>query len=54
MSDGSDYVLRPVMLGILRYESLFDGSVTLENIGQLNEALDVRDENTKRMRNRDK
>lgn len=48
MADGEDYVLRPVMLDKLRYESLLDGTVDIYDIAVLNEALDVMNENERR------
>ncbi|MBX9874645.1 MAG: hypothetical protein K2X84_07290 [Beijerinckiaceae bacterium] len=48
MPDGEDYVLRPVLEGLCRYESLIDGTLTLVDIARMNDALDVRDENAHR------
>ena len=45
MPDGTDFVMRPVMAGLCRYESLNDGTLTLCDIAALNDALDVRDDN---------
>ena len=38
------------MRGKLRYESLIDGTVTIYDVALLNDALDVMDENERRMR----
>ncbi|WP_153513882.1 hypothetical protein [Agrobacterium sp. ICMP 6402] len=43
-----DWLMRPVMRGLCRYESLKDGSVDLCDIAQMNEAIDALDENTQR------
>jgi hypothetical protein len=51
MSDDTDWLLRPVMAGKCRYESLKDGSLDLLDIAILNEALDVEAENQNRLRN---
>jgi hypothetical protein len=50
MEDGEDFLLRPVMEGMCRYESLKDGSLSLYDLMLMNEALDVRVENTYRLR----
>lgn len=41
--------MRPVLRGLLRYESLKDGSVDLADIALLNDALDVQIENDARV-----
>lgn len=46
-----DYVMRPVIEGLIKYESLIDGTLALSDIAVLHAALDVRDENI--MRHRD-
>lgn len=38
--------MRPVLEGCCRYESLKDGTLDLEDLARLNDALDVRDANT--------
>jgi hypothetical protein len=50
MTSQEDWLLRPVLEGLCKYESLKDGSLTLLDIAKMNEALDVRDENVLRMR----
>ena len=42
--------LRPVLAGACRYESLTDGTLGLEDVALLNDALDVRDENERRLK----
>jgi len=37
------------MEGLCRYESLLDGTLTLEDIARMNDALDVRAENQERL-----
>jgi len=37
------------MEGMCRYESLLDGTLTLEDIARMNDALDVRSENQDRL-----
>lgn len=49
MISEEDWALRPVLEGCVRYESLIDGTVSLEDLARLNDALDVRDENSRRM-----
>lgn len=40
--------MRPVLRGLCRYESILDGTLSLMDIMDLNEALDVYDENSYR------
>lgn len=42
-------MLRPVMSGMCRYESLKNGEIDLHDIARMNEALDVDDENRARI-----
>jgi len=41
-----DWLLRPAIKGMCRYESLKDGTLDLADIALMNEALDVVGENT--------
>ena len=50
MTSGEDWLLRPVLRGLCKYESLKDGSLDLLDISKLNEALDVESENQRRLR----
>ncbi len=50
MGDGDDWVMRPVLEGMCRYESLKDCTIDLEDLAKMNEALDVRAENERRYR----
>lgn len=52
MMSGEDWLLRPVLEGCCHYEGLKDGTLNLEDIARLNDALDVRDENTDRLTKR--
>lgn len=49
MASEEDWAMRPVLAGCLRYESLLDGTVTLEDLARINDALDVQDENSRRI-----
>lgn len=49
MGSGEDWLLRPVLDGMCRYESLKDGSLDLEDVARMNDALDVRCENERRL-----
>lgn len=53
MESGIDWVMRPVVNGLCKYESLLDGTLKLVDIARMNEALDVRDENQMRMMSKD-
>lgn len=45
LPDGLDFLLRPVHAGMCKYESLRDGSLTLEDIFLMNAYLDNADWN---------
>lgn len=47
MADGEDWLMRPVLKGLCRYESLKDGALDLADIDRMNEALDVHEANTR-------
>ena len=49
MASGEDWLLRPVVEGMCSYEALKDGTLDLEDIARMNDALAVRDENTRRL-----
>lgn len=46
---GEDWLLRPVLRGLCRYESLKDGSIDLADIALMNDALNAQDENARRL-----
>lgn len=48
LPDGMDFLMRPVASGMCRFESLKDGAIDLCDLALMNEALDCRDENTRR------
>lgn len=50
MGDKEDWVMRPVLEGMCKYESLKDGTLDLEDVARMNEMLDVRAENEERYR----
>ncbi|MDH0030315.1 MULTISPECIES: hypothetical protein [unclassified Acinetobacter] len=41
MPDGEDWLLRPVIKGMCRFESLKDGTLDLADIALMNDALNV-------------
>lgn len=45
LPEGEDWLLRPVVRGMCRYESLKDGSLDLSDVALMNDALDVVAEN---------
>lgn len=49
MPPGMDFLLRPVLRGLIKYESLLDGTLDLADVADLNDALDIADENQRRM-----
>lgn len=50
MPDGEDWLYRPVLEGLCSYESLKNGTLDLEDVAKMNDALDVRSENERRYR----
>lgn len=44
-----DFLMRPVLRNLCRYESLVDGTLRLIDFARMNDALDVMDENERRM-----
>lgn len=50
MADGTDFLMRPVLRGMVKYESLRDGTVDLNDVARMNDAIDVEQENALRMR----
>lgn len=50
MPDGEDWLMRPVIRGMCKYESLLDRTLGLEDFARMNDALDVQDENERRLR----
>lgn len=53
MVDGEDWLMRPVLRGLCKYESLRDGTLTLVDFVIMNEALDVEAENHYRATKKD-
>jgi hypothetical protein len=47
--DGLDWFLRPVARSWCKYESLHDGSLTLWQVAEMNDAIDLIDENDARL-----
>jgi hypothetical protein len=45
MPGEEDWIMRPVMARMCLYESLKDGTLDLIDIGRMNDALDVREDN---------
>lgn len=50
MAEGEDWLMRPILRGLCRYESLLDPSFDLADFILMNEALDVEGENQLRMK----
>ena len=48
MGDEEDWVMRPVLEGLCKYESLKDCTLDLADIARMNEAIDIRNENQSR------
>lgn len=50
MPDGEEWLMRPVIEGLCRYESLRNCELDLEDIAKMNDALDVKQVNEYRYR----
>lgn len=50
LPDWKGWLYRPLLRGLVKYESYKDGTLNLCDIDELNEALDVLDENDARAR----
>ncbi len=48
MTQKEDWIMRPVLRGLCRYESLLTGVIGLEDVARMNEAIDVEHENQRR------
>jgi len=48
LPNDKDWLMRPVLRHLCRYESLKDGTLDLYDIAEMNDALDVEDENQSR------
>ncbi len=48
LPDDLDFLMRPVLRGLCRYESLQDGTLSLFDIALMNDAIDAMDENAHR------
>ncbi len=46
--------MRPVVEGICSYQSLKDGSLSLEDLARMNDALNVKGENQQRLQPKEK
>lgn len=49
LPDGEGLLMNPVLRGVYRMESLLDGTLDLEHVYLANDALDVQDENERRL-----
>lgn len=52
LPDGMDFLLRPVLAGCCRYESLKDGTLGLADFAMMNDALHAQAENQARLTRR--
>jgi len=48
LRDGTDWLMRPVLHGMIRYTDLLDGSLNLVDIARMNDAIDIQAENRRR------
>lgn len=50
MTDGEDWLMRPIVEGLCTYDVLKDTNYDLEDFARMNAALDVKAENERRLR----
>lgn len=50
MASEEDWLMRPILRGMCRYESLTSGQLNILDFVKMNEALDVEAENQMRLR----
>lgn len=50
MTHGEEWLMRPVLRGMCKYESLIDCTLGMEDIARMNDAIDVEIENENRQR----
>ena len=50
MAEDEDWLMRPILRGMVRYDALLDTRYDLEDFVFMNEALDVEGENQLRLR----
>jgi len=50
LPNGENWLMRPILAGLCKYESLKDCSLDLEDFQKMNNALDVKEENEQRAR----
>jgi hypothetical protein len=48
MLSGEDWLIRPVLRQMCKYESLDDGTLDLLDVANMNDAIDVENENKQR------
>lgn len=49
LANGEDWLLRPVLRGMMRYESLVGYELDLADVALMNDAIDVEAENQRRL-----
>lgn len=49
MENNEEWLYRPVLRGLIKYESLLDGTLDLNDVAILNEAIDIEIENQNRL-----
>ena len=49
MPEGMDFIMRPVLRGLCKYESLLNGTVRMVDLARMNDAINVYDENEARL-----
>lgn len=50
LPDGTDWLMKPVLRGLCGYEGLVDGTLGVEDVARMNDALSTYDENMRRIR----
>jgi hypothetical protein len=48
MTSGRDWLMRPVLEHLVSYDKLLDGSISINDIAEMNEAMDVQAHNSRK------
>lgn len=49
MEEDEDFIMRPIRAGMCRYESAIDGTLNLGDFARMNDAMNVFEENERRI-----
>jgi hypothetical protein len=50
MASGEDFIFRPILAGLCKFEAVKEKAIDLYDLARMNEALDIDAENKRRVR----